>query len=81
MNPAFCARASGLSYTEQSKFQSFIFGDDDLSTTGPSDPKGLLKGEWHKSHLCDECGINTIEYREVYSRQEVEALIAEQEEN
>ena len=81
MSQAFCARASGLSYTEPSKFQSFVFGDVDLSKTGPSDPKRLLKGQWHKSHLCDECGIYTIEYREVYSRQEVEALIAEQDEN
>lgn len=79
MSEAFCTRLLGLSYTEPSKFQRFAFVDTDLSQTGPDHPKRLLKGEWHKSHLCDECGLYVVEYRTAYSRKEVEALIAESE--
>jgi len=74
MRSAFCSRASGLSYTDPSKFENYVFKDTDLSNAGF---RKLIpwKGEWHKAHICEDCGIYSIEYRQSYSRKEVEEII------
>lgn len=74
MRPAFCNRATGLSYTDPSQFENFVFKDIDLSNAGF---RKLIpwKGEWHRAHICEDCGVYMIAYKQVYTRNEVEALI------
>ena len=76
MRLAFCNRASGLSYTDPTQFEHFAFKDIDLSGAGL---RKLIpwKGEWHMAHICEDCGIYTIEYKQAFSRKEVEAIIAD----
>lgn len=75
MIPAFCNKAAGLSYVKPSQFNGFSFHDKDLSEAGL---RKIIpwKGEWHRSSICEECGIYTIEYSQAYSRREVEEIIA-----
>ena len=75
MDLAFCAKASGLSYAKPDKFMNNMFVDKDLSEAGF---RKLIpwKGEWHRAHICEACGIYTIEYAISYSREEVEQLIS-----
>jgi hypothetical protein len=77
MELAFCAKASGLSYTKPSSFTRTAFLDKDLSEAGL---RKLIpwKGEWHKASICEGCSIYTIEYAEAFDRAEVEKIIAEQ---
>jgi len=77
MDLAFCARASGLSYAKPDDFMNKVFMDEDLSKAGL---RKLIpwKGEWHRAHICEACGVYTIQYAVSYSREEVEKLIANQ---
>ncbi len=76
MPAAFCSRAAGLSYTDPTSFEKFAFKDVDLSGAGLR--KFIpWKGEWHLAHICENCAIYTIEYKQAYSRKEVEAMIVE----
>jgi len=74
MQLAFCAKASGLSYAKPDDFKNNVFVDKDLSEAGF---RKLIpwKGEWHRAHICEACGIYTIEYASSYSRAEVEEMI------
>ncbi len=75
MRPAFCNRAAGLSCTDPSKFNNYVFKDHDLSKAGFR--KWIpWKGEWHVAHICTDCSLYTIEYGKVFSRKEVAAIIA-----
>ncbi len=76
MRLAFCNRASGLSYTDPTQFEHFVFKDIDLSGAGL---RKLIpcKGEWHMAHICEDCGVYTIEYKKAFSRKEVEIIIAD----
>ncbi len=76
MRLAFCNRALGLSYTDPTQFEHFVFKDIDLSGAGM---RKLIPwiGEWHMAHICEDCGVYTIEYKKAFSRKEVETIIAD----
>lgn len=78
MRLAFSNRASGLSYTDPAQFEHFVFQDIDLSGAGL---RKLIpwKAEWHMAHICEDCGVYTIEYKEALSRKEVEAIITDRQ--
>ena len=80
MSPAFCNRASGLSYTDPSQFENFVFKDVDLSKAGL---RKLIpwKGEWHKAHICEDCSVYVIEYDAAYSRKEIESMLGGMKKN
>jgi hypothetical protein len=75
LEQGFAVRGVGLSFVEPSKFEQFLFLDEDVSQSGL---KKLLpsRAQYYRSCLCRSCRLYLIDYAVIYSRDDAEAVAA-----
>ena len=73
LEQGFAGRAAGLSFVAPYKFEHFAFVDEDISGAGL---KKLLpaKAEYFRSAICRSCKLYLIDYGQVFSRKQAEAI-------